>query len=333
MEINQQLEQWFNIKFLVKLGKNGPEIHQMLQQVYGEYALKERTVFKWVHCFREVREDPKDDARSGCPSTSSGNENIDHVRYLVLSYRRLAVRMIAEELGLGKSSIHTILTEHLEMKKICAKTVLKLLTPEQKLRRKECCVDWKTSEESDEFLERVITGDESWIYEYDIELKSQSRVETETFAETKKNHGEANQKSKSCCWFFFDCHGIVHHEFAPEGQTVNAAFYMEVLKRLRDRVRRVRPEFWEGRRWILHHDNAPAHSALIVCEFLAQNFITALEHPPYSPDLAPCDFFLFPKCKLVLRGWHLGDVMKIKSETTLMLKGLREEEFQGCFQQ
>ena len=67
------------------------------------------------------------------------------------------------------------LTEHLEMKKVCAKTVLKLFTPEQKLRRKESCADWKTSEESDEFLERVITGDESWIYEYDIELKSQSR--------------------------------------------------------------------------------------------------------------------------------------------------------------
>jgi len=47
----------------------------------------------------------------------------------------------------------------------------------------------------------------------------------------------------------FDCHGIVHHEFAPEGQTVNAAFYVEVLKHLRDRVRRVRPELWEGRRW------------------------------------------------------------------------------------
>ena len=46
MEIDQQLEQRINVKFLVKLGKNGPEIHQMLQQVYGEDALKERTVFK-----------------------------------------------------------------------------------------------------------------------------------------------------------------------------------------------------------------------------------------------------------------------------------------------
>ena len=87
-----------------------------------------------------------------------------------------------------------------------------------------------------------------------------------------------------------------------------------------------------GGQWILHHDNAPAHSALIVHEFLARNSITVLEHPPYSPDLAPCDFFLFPKCKLVLRGHHLWDVT-IKSETTSLLKGLREEEFQGCFHQ
>ena len=103
MKIDQRLEQRINIKFLVKL-----EIRQMVQQVYGEDALKERTVFKWVQRFREGREDPKDDARSGCPSTTSGNENIDHVRSLVLSDRRLTVRMIAEELGLGKSSVHTI---------------------------------------------------------------------------------------------------------------------------------------------------------------------------------------------------------------------------------
>ena len=92
----------------------------------------------------------------------------------MLSDRRLTVRMIAEKLGLGKSSVRTILTEHLDMKKVCAKIVQKLLTPEQKLRRKECCADWKTSEQSDQFLEGVITGDKSWIYDYIIELKSQS---------------------------------------------------------------------------------------------------------------------------------------------------------------
>jgi len=136
----------------VKLGKNGREIHQMLQQVYGKCALKERTVFKWVQHFQEGCEDPKDDARSGRPCTSIGNENINRVCSLMLSDRRLTVRMIAEELCLGKSSVYTILMEHLDMKKVCAKIVPKLLTPEQNLRWKECCTDWKTLEESDEFL-------------------------------------------------------------------------------------------------------------------------------------------------------------------------------------
>jgi len=156
-------------------------------------------------------------------------------------------------------------------------------------------------------------------------------METERFAETEKNHGKENQSHVD--GFFFDCHGIVHHEFAPECQTVNAAFYIEVLKRLRDRVRRVGPEFWEGRQWILHHDNASARSALIVHEFLARNSITVLEHRPYSPDLPPCDFFLVPLMQIGAAGAALGDVTTIRSETTLLLKGLREEEFQGCFQQ
>jgi len=61
---------------------------------------------------------------------------------------------------------------------------------------------------------------------------------------------------------------------------------------------------------------------LIVREFLARISIIVLEHPPYWPDLAPCDFFLFPKCNLVLWGRHLGGVTTIKSEMTLLLKGL-----------
>ena len=76
-------------------------------------------------------------------------------------------------------------------------------------------------------------------------------------------------------------HGIVHNQFAPKGQTVNVAFYVEVLKRLRDCMRRVRSGLWEVRRRILHHDNAPVHSALIVRYFFTGKFITVLEHASY----------------------------------------------------
>ena len=96
---------------------------------------------------------------------------------------------------------------------------------------------------------------------------------------------------------FFDVHGIVHTEFLPQGQTINQHVYKNILRHLMHSVREKRRELWETRSWLLHHDNALAHNALRIREFLAKNNIAVLEQPPYSPDLAPCDFFLFPKLK------------------------------------
>jgi hypothetical protein len=89
-------------------------------------------------------------------------------------------------------------------------------------------------------------------------------------------------------------------------------YYLEVLKRLRVKVRRKRPEIFANNSWMLHHDNAPAHTALSLREFLASKQITVLEHPPYSPDLTPNDFFLFPKIKEILKGRHFDDIDNIR---------------------
>jgi len=68
---------------------------------------------------------------------------------------------------------------------------------------------------------------------------------------------------------FFYIRGIVHYEFVLTGQTVNQVYYLEVLERLREKVRRKRPELFANNSWILHHDSAPAYTALSVREFLA----------------------------------------------------------------
>lgn len=129
---------------------------------------------------------------------------------------------------------------------MCAKIVPKLLTTDQKLRRTECCTDWKNSVQTSGFLERVIIGDESWFYEYDIELKSQSKKWKAKDEPRTKKCRKSRSKIKVILFVFFYIHGVVYHEFLPEGRTVNAAFYVEVLKRLRDRVRRVRPNLCDG---------------------------------------------------------------------------------------
>jgi len=67
-------------------------------------------------------------------------------------------------------------------------------------------------------------------------------------------------------------------------------------------------------------------------EFLATKQITVLEHPAYSPDLVPNDFFLFPKIKKILKGRHFDDIDDIRINTTAALKAIPQNQFQNCFE-
>ena len=130
----------------------------------------------------------------------------------------------------------------------------------------------------------------------------------------------------------FDIRGIVRYEFVPTEQTVNQLYYLKVLERLREKVRRKRPNLFANNSWILYHNNAPAHTALSVRELLATKQITVLEHPAYSPDLALNDFFLFPKIKEILKGRHFDDTDDIRSNTTAALKAIPQNQFENCFE-
>jgi len=130
---------------------------------------------------------------------------------------------------------------------------------------------------------------------------------------------------------FFDSRSFVHKEFVPPGQTVNHAFYKYVLQRLRKRAQRVQTDITDD--WVLHHDNATAHTALSIREFMAKKNIPVLPQPPYSPDLAPCGFYLFPKLKLKLKGHHFGTMENIQKIVTDELHTLKENDFRYCYDQ
>jgi len=130
-------------------------------------------------------------------------------------------------------------------------------------------------------------------------------------------------------FFFFDCRGIVLIEWTPKGQLVKGVYYVETLKRLRERVRHKRPDFVDGEQF--DHAFRQCRSILgIRCARMAKNCMTTIERPPYSSDLSPCDFSLFDKIENALRGSHLAAVENIKAETTRVLKAIAESEFQMC---
>ncbi|UYV72858.1 hypothetical protein LAZ67_10001012 [Cordylochernes scorpioides] len=121
--------------------------------------------------------------------------------------------------------------------------------------------------------------------------------------------------------------GLVHYEFVPEGQTINQHYYLDVLRRLREAVRQKRPEKWHQKNWLLHHDNARPHTAVTVQLYLAKHGIALLPQPPYSPELAPNDSFLYPKIEKVLKRRRFDSIPEIKENTKNILKSLKDENF------
>jgi transposase len=140
-------------------------------------------------------------------------------------------------------------------------------------------------------------------------------------------------KVKVLLTVFFDYRGIAHHSYAPTGQTINKEYYLEVIRHLRDAVRCKRLDLWASRNWQLHHDNAPAHSSHLIQSFLAKHGIPVVRQAPYSPDMAPCDFWLFPKLKRPLKGSRFDSHEDIMRNATKGLRSLPDKAFQKCFQQ
>lgn len=327
------MEQRSAIKFCVRLGKSFADTHAMIRHGFGDEALSRTTVFTWWKRFKEGRETLEDDERCGRPATAVHNENVTKVRTLLLSQPHLTVRALAEELRIGKDAVRTILTQRMNRRKVCARFVPHMLTDEQKQIRLSCYQDFiETADSDSNFLKTIVTGDESWCFMYDPQTKRQSSAWLSPGEQRPTKVRQQKSKVKTMLIAFFDSKGLIHHEFVPVGQTVNARFYLEVMKRLVHRIRRIRPEYKDPGSWTLLHDNAPAHTATLLTHYYAANQITVLSHPPYSPDLAPADFFLFPKVKLKMKGHFFQTVQAIQSACTEQLKAIPQRSYSNAFE-
>ncbi|XP_046395759.1 protein GVQW3-like [Ischnura elegans] len=156
-------EQRYSIKFCVELGKNGVETLQLLQQSYKEDAMSRAMVAMWHKRFKDGRED---DDRARRPATSRNEENLAKLREVLNSDRSLNIRLIADGMNLNYGTVFQMVNEDLMMRKVCAKLVPKVLTDDQKQRRVAVAQEMlERLQVEPNFLDKVVTEDETWVFE------------------------------------------------------------------------------------------------------------------------------------------------------------------------
>ena len=142
---------------------------------------------------------------------------------------------------------------------------------------------------------------ESCIYCNDPETKRQSSQWKHAGSLRPKKARQNKSTHKLLMIPFFDSTGMIYMHWVPTGQKVNKDYYVEVLREFSKRFRRTRPALFKSGQWHFQQDNAPVHNSILGTDYLTKMSIKTVPHRPYSPYLAPCDFWLFPK----LRGCHV----------------------------
>ena len=112
------------------------------------------------------------------PSTITTNENIQAVERIVMRDRQISIRRLAKGLAIPKTTIHEIMNNHMGMKKVCTRWILKLLTPIQRANRVDCCQDLLQQSEVNpvKFFDSIVTGDESLIHHYDPPSQLEAKI-------------------------------------------------------------------------------------------------------------------------------------------------------------
>ncbi|PNF29631.1 hypothetical protein B7P43_G16519, partial [Cryptotermes secundus] len=217
LKMTECVEQRYCIKFCQKLGDTQVDTIHKIQQAFGDDAMGVTQIKEWFNRFKHGHMSADSEQRSGRPSSRNADV-IEKVQTLITEDHRLAICEVADEVGISRGSANIILTQDLGMRRVAAKFVPKLLSPEQQ----QLC-----------------------------------------------------------------------HEVAQ--------------------------------------DMLESHSSHLLQGFLAKHGILQVCQAPYSPDMAPCDFWLFPRLKTPIKGCRFYSREYIIQNTMAQLHAI-PKAFQNCFQ-
>lgn len=316
------------IRFLFMKGKRREEVIADLNEVYGDDCPSTRTIFRWYSYFQGGRTSVCDEERPGRPPEIQENFS-EKLQKIVKSERKITTRELTSRLNVSKGTIYTSLKEA-GIRKLCSRFVPRFLTAEMQSRRLECCLSNLDTFESvgELFLDNIITMDETPVSLY----VPQSRRESQEWklpgeSSTKKMRQSTSHRKTFMLTIFWDANGIILCDFAENGVKINSAYYSDLVQRCR-KLRR------KSKNIDLYylHDNAPIHTSIVSSATIDACGFHTLPHPPYSPDLAPSDFFLFNHLKKALRGQQFATKEELRDSVSEFFDGKDSKYFKKAFQ-
>ncbi|GFU74553.1 histone-lysine N-methyltransferase SETMAR [Trichonephila clavipes] len=258
-------------------------------------------VRKWLRAVKDERKNVHDEPRIGRPSEIT-DDLVNAVDEKIREDRRFTISTLALEFpNVGRATSPKVISEKLKFRKLCARWVPRLLTEEHKLKRMACTLDFldRYHKEGDQFLERIATGDETWVSHITPESKRQSMQWRHTNSPVRVKAKRTISTRKVMATVFWDRHGVLLVEFMQQGTTINAAAYCATLTKLRRAIQNKRRGLLTSGVLMLH-DNARSHSAINTQNLIRSFGWEQIDHPPYSQTWLRV-IFLIPLLKRVSR--------------------------------
>ncbi|QQP40683.1 Uncharacterized protein FKW44_014815 [Caligus rogercresseyi] len=241
---------------------------------------------------------------------SSDKRSTNGRRKAVRTYVEADRRVTMEELAIKfETSINPFSTSSM--------TILGSQSKDHKMKRVRCAQAFLklNFELGLGFLDKVVTMDETCVSFFT--------------PESKRNFKRQESRKKQMVLSFFDNCGVIFQHYLPMRTFVFAAVFKGVMNMFLKKFKEKRPEMAK-RDWYFHFDNAPCHTANSTKEFLAKKGIKVIDHPPYSPDLVPADFFYFPVIKKMLEGVEIV-YKSVQKEWTRVGRAIPEDRFREAF--
>ena len=215
------------------------------------------------------------------------------------------------------------------MRKVCARWIPHLLTEEQKTQRLKCARELLKTYKGcyRRVISNLLTGDGTWVHMFEPQRRADNKQWNRKDKKRPCIAKRTISSKKMLYAIFFNSSGPVSQVPCPSGHTVTGRFYKNSVRRKWKSFTIRNDQAKDGQESTFYTTTPPSISVRLLSRFLASEKVKILNHPPYSSDLSPCEFFLFPRLKKMLSGNKYTSRSSLGSAMYQCLQQILKEDY------